>query len=688
MTPAAKAKVVREGTKTYIAGLEKIEWGGASLYQNSNIAALTFAQQAAGDDADYMDLMGKSGLAFRVQFQLPDGCPSSPHACCGFDSWKQALWASGRAVETFDTREGNPATIEKARAAVVASIDRGWPVIYASEETGLAVGYVDAGRQLLIRPYSPKAQGYETTDKWPWQIIVLSPKKAPPPRKDVLVNSLRLGVHLWQTPSFGKYASGQAAYDAWAKLLDDDKRFQSPDPKALWGICHANGFTYGCLENSRQFAVKYLRSIQADFSPPAAEHLRQAAALYDKSHEAIGRPGQGIDPWGLFPWDLKGGVAWTPGMRHAQAAVLREMAGFDKQAVAELQLALKAEGVTEDLPPVPAAAQETPGKAAPDYSKLALKGDENAKDSFSLTVQAVARVYGIDVDYETVYALSGSGFAPGIHPPEDCRQLQRMHDRGQGLDIVAARLGLVLRPLEFADKSKPWTEIREALARGDVVLTDRGWRDALYTFWGVILDAPANGPVNDIRGATLTGRTDHRLDHVGRCWAVTLGKPTMTPEQADIAMLQRAVARIRGDKAPFLPGNVVYGLKAMDLWIADMKKPSFQPGDPASSLGNAACCALYTSEGARDVCSYLRRRLATFPEGSRPHIAAAADQYDLIWRTLKPFAVPTGGYAGVIGDQARQKDHADKVLLPCKEALAKAADHLEKALTALNTVEH
>ncbi|MEI7836763.1 MAG: hypothetical protein WCK05_10185, partial [Planctomycetota bacterium] len=63
-----------------------------------------------------------------------------------------------------------------------------------------------------------------------------------------------------------------------------------------------------------------------------------------------------------------------------------------------------------EKPMTPAAARETPGKATPDYSKLALKGDEHAKDSFSLTVQAVARVYGIDVDYETVYALSGSGF--------------------------------------------------------------------------------------------------------------------------------------------------------------------------------------------------------------------------------------------------------------------------------------
>jgi hypothetical protein len=37
-------------------------------------------------------------------------------------------------------------------------------------------------------------------------------------------------------------------------------------------------------------------------------------------------------------------------MRHTEAAVLREMAGLDKQAVAEIQLALQAEGVSEKPP--------------------------------------------------------------------------------------------------------------------------------------------------------------------------------------------------------------------------------------------------------------------------------------------------------------------------------------------------
>ena len=279
-------------------------------------------------------------------------------------------------------------------------------------------------------------------------------------------------------------------------------------------------------------------------------------------------------------------------------------------------------------------------KTLPDWSKLYLKGDDHAQDSFSLTMQGVARLYGIDIDYETVYALSCNGFAPAIHPPEQCRQLQRMRGRGQCIDIVAGRLGFELRPMDLSTDPKPWVAISEALANGEVVVAGRGWQSAPYTWWGIIVEAPEDGPFGAIRGAAQNGKRDNGLDHVGKCWAITLREPTMTPEQADLAMLGRAVARIRGDKAPFLFGEdeVMYGLAAMDRWIADMKSPAFQPDDPGSSAGNATCCALYTCEGARAVSSYLRRRLVAFPEAARPDIGAAADEYETIWRLLAPYS--------------------------------------------------
>jgi len=329
-------------------------------------------------------------------------------------------------------------------------------------------------------------------------------------------------------------------------------------------------------------------------------------------------------------------------------------------------------------------ADDVPAERRPDYSRLYLKGDHHARDSFSLTMQAVARLFGVDLDYETVYALSTNGFAPDIHPPESCRSFWRMHGRGRCLDLVSARLGLEVQPLAIAPEDRPWEAIRDALTRGYVVITDRGWKPDVYCWWGIILDAPAGGPVAAIRGATQNGRTDNPLDHFGSCWAIRRADAAISAGDADVAMLERAATRIRGAQPPFEPGDVVFGLPAMDLWIAQMRKPAFQEDDPFSSAGNARLCALYTCQGAEDVESYLRRRLPLFPEEARQHLDAAADEYAGIARLLAPFTVshPDMGYNVIVGSPERQEAHIEDVLLPCRTAMAKAADHLERAVDA------
>jgi RNA polymerase sigma factor (sigma-70 family) len=313
----------------------------------------------------------------------------------------------------------------------------------------------------------------------------------------------------------------------------------------------------------------------------------------------------------------------------------------------------------------------------PDYSRLHLEGDHHRLDSFSLTMQAVARLFGGDVDYETLYGLSTNGFAPDIYPAEPCRSFWRMHGRGQCLDVVAAYLGLNVRPMGVGTPEA----IREAFARDEVVVMDRGWDTDIYCWWGIITQAPEDGW---IRGATQNGQTDTPLDHFGRCWALTAGRPTLTQGQADRAMLERAVARIRADREPFLPGEVIYGLPAMDLWIAQMEKPAFQDDSPGDSAANARMCAIYSYEGAKVTASYLRHRLKSFPEAARPHIEATARCYERIADLLLPFTVweEGRGYRAFMGDLARQREHADKVLRPVKAETAAAADEIEKAVAA------
>ena len=77
----------------------------------------------------------------------------------------------------------------------------------------------------------------------------------------------------------------------------------------------------------------------------------------------------------------------------------------------------------------------------PDYSKLALQGNGHEQDSFSLAVQAAARMLGKDVDYETVAALSGNVFAPCICTGESCKAWWGMYERSRGIRFHRCRLG-------------------------------------------------------------------------------------------------------------------------------------------------------------------------------------------------------------------------------------------------------
>jgi hypothetical protein len=203
----------------------------------------------------------------------------------------------------------------------------------------------------------------------------------------------------------------------------------------------------------------------------------------------------------------------------------------------------------------------------------------------------------------------------------------------------------------------------------------------LYCLWGVIREVQPDGA---IVGTTQFGPRDNPLDHVRACWAIRPGSPSLTQEEADRRMLRRAVGRIRGDREPFLPGSEIFGLAAMDWWIRQAQKPQFQEDDPAASVWNASRAALYSYEGANRVSSYLRRRMKTFPEAARRHLASAAKRYDRIAQILAPFALSEEAYAAIMGDAAKLKVHAKEHLTLVKAELAVAADDFGRALAMID----
>ena len=374
------------------------------------------------------------------------------------------------------------------------------------------------------------------------------------------------------------------------------------------------------------------------------------------------------------------------------------------------------EELMTQAPSVPPDAQperNVPDKEAmmkPDYSKLVLKGDGHAQDSFSLTMQAAARLFGKDVDYETIYALSTNGFAPGLMKGESCTDWWGLYARDHGFHIVTGRIGLGSKPFEIPhagptpemdqeESEKACAEqrlaaapgVRAALAAGQIIVTDFGWSSngphgfIPWHWWGLYTEARDDGT---ILGATINGHSDNPVDYLGSLWSLWKAEPTLSPEEADIEMLRRAVHRIRGTAEPFVPGKhmtMFYGLAAMDLWAEQMEEVPFCPDCRDKSWTCAKGSAITPYEGAKVVSSYLRKRMATFPEAARPHIEATAKHYDRIAELLHPAITGEGGesYEEFIGDIEKQKAHIENVLKPVKAELAAAADEIEEALAAI-----
>ena len=344
-TTVAPNYIKHEGNKVWISGLEKACWGGMSEQQNSVIGALAPALQLMGEKVDYNYLMGVGGAAFRLQLSWG---PDAPHAECGRNCAIPALAAVGYSVTKIKMKGKEAPTtdaITEARIAIVASINAGRPVLYGGNECSLIVGYLDEGKTLFMRAYSAEfsdtKEGYVEMKDWPWDFGILSEKTTPPARRESIIKSLQSAIEMANTPKYDNYFSGFKAYEQWQADLRDDKAMDEKIAKNFWGYCLGNGYTYGCLSDARRAGWKYLRVVSKEFTGLPAQHLQNAADIYEQLDKTLWIKRENLTcPWCLFPWDLKKASAWTPVMRHTQADVLGQIAEIEKRGLKEIQLAL------------------------------------------------------------------------------------------------------------------------------------------------------------------------------------------------------------------------------------------------------------------------------------------------------------------------------------------------------------
>lgn len=344
------AAVRREGGKVWIEGVKGFD---AGEYASSVHGAQARILQALGEDLTYDDLICYAGFAFRIGCH-EQMCPSAGHPCCGYMCVKGSVRAMPRKLKLFEAgpwvkpKADRAAFEAEARAAVKASIDRGVPVQYGSEEDGLIVGYADEGRRwLCLHPYHKdpaerfrhdEASGF-AGGKWPWGIAIWDEPRPPgerPSDRELTVAALRQAVDMWKTEKRDKYFCGEAAYRHWLGWLGDVEAGRAADPKA--GM-QGNGWCFDVLVHSRRIAGRWLKAKAAGFDGEAGRQTALAAGHYTAIAEGCMK---GLDcPWDLAPPPGKAGQ-WTGQMRQEQVRRLRAARDHDAAAITALEKALAA----------------------------------------------------------------------------------------------------------------------------------------------------------------------------------------------------------------------------------------------------------------------------------------------------------------------------------------------------------
>ena len=335
-----------------------------------------------------------------------------------------------------------------------------------------------------------------------------------------------------------------------------------------------------------------------------------------------------------------------------------------------------------------------------DTSSASLAADGLRRDSFAVAFVEAARLLGRDVDYDAVRVLSGNAFSHRLGDAESCGAWWHSAGREHGIRQAAERLGLHVRqiaaeglPRDEDDTAKVGRhrqargdQARAALDSGAVLLTSGGWTDAVWFWPGIVTDVDADGT---LRGACLNGESDNAAGPSGAIWALSVAEGEPASDGADIDLLRAAVHQLRGDQAPFVSDDeAVYGLAAMDRWAGRMETVAHfcepcQSREPGSAVGCAWLTAITFTEGAAAVAAHLRTRVDAFDPAARPHVEDTAQRYGRIVTLMQPILEgdPGDGYRAILGDMAKQREHA-ATIRAARDELSAAADAMQAALAA------
>ena len=340
-------KLPAEFARKVLEAVPTLGWGRDR--ECTFIGALEAALAVTPHPYPYSDLMGCSGMAFRVRWQHrnrpEDGwCPS-----CTVGEFPEETEAVSRAtgwqfrhVTHFD----DPAP-DMARYApeIVAAIDAGRPVVGYPDHWNVAVvhGYEDGGKAFLWRDYVKPGPSTrlpaDQTGRW---LMFLEAHTGPPAEREAVAEALRLAVRHWRRgrgpgPQ-DSYLYGDAAYAQWIADLGATAGFLEEQRGAVFFL---GWWSFSTLLDARLAATAFLRDHLGALGEEARRELQRALDTYEREVALLQRP---FREGGAFlgAWSGKSLEHWTPEVREREQQVLREARGLEAEAVTHLEAALQA----------------------------------------------------------------------------------------------------------------------------------------------------------------------------------------------------------------------------------------------------------------------------------------------------------------------------------------------------------
>ena len=276
-----------------------------------------------GQNISYAQIMGVSGAAFRQRWDVNGWNYAAVDIRFTYDKHLKPFELAFKGVGRSYTISENPdqpksITKESALELIKSEIDYGRPLIalgvVGPPEACIVTGYKNDGQTLLGwslfqngGPFGEDLEfdesGYFIKDNW-WQntetimsvgeeVGIFTPVKEVLENAYMLMTQAKIGTYDGNSDFYG----GQAAYEAWAKAVEDDEKYSENEDIFAAIVSHEDQEKMLC--EGRGIAAVYIASLVEQY-PAVSNELSECARLLKSASDCVSkmqmaRGGQGAE---------------------------------------------------------------------------------------------------------------------------------------------------------------------------------------------------------------------------------------------------------------------------------------------------------------------------------------------------------------------------------------------------------